>query len=153
MNTTIETFMQYDYAETRDLLKAFITLISATLVFSLAFVDKIVGIAAAQPFVRHLVFGAWTSFFLALALAGAGIVMIAAAAGCILYGGLPVLPCGFGTFALLSWAAGVSAGALYLLGLLLLTLAARQSLLRREAGGMLLENSEPPQDGPAEGSQ
>lgn len=126
----VNMFLKYDYVETRDLLKAFITLISATLVFSLTFSDKIATIGdATRPNVRRLVFAAWTSFFAALALAGGGIVAIAAAAGCILYEGIPFFTCGGWTFAMLSWTAGMMAGGLYALGLLLLVLAARQSYL------------------------
>lgn len=125
----VDMFLKYDYAETRDLLKAFITLISATLVFSLTFSDKIATMDAAKPSVRHFVFAAWTSFFAALALAGLGVVAIAAAAGCVLYGGIPFFSCGSWTFSMLSWVAGMVAGALYALGLLLLVLAARRSYL------------------------
>jgi hypothetical protein len=37
-----ETFLKYDYAETKDLAKDFLTLVSAILVFSLTFAEKIV---------------------------------------------------------------------------------------------------------------
>ena len=79
----VEQFLKYDYAETRDLLKAFITLISATLVFSLTFSDKIAIMDRTKPLIRQFIFAAWTSFFAALALAGGGVVSIAAAAGCV----------------------------------------------------------------------
>ncbi len=125
----VEKFLKYDYAETRDLLKAFITLISATLVFSLTFSDKIAIMDRTKPLIRQFIFAAWTSFFAALALAGGGVVSIAAAAGCVLYGAVPFVTCGTWTFAMLSWVSGLAAGALYTIGLLLLVLAARKSYL------------------------
>lgn len=125
----VEKFLKYDYAETRDLLKAFITLISATLVFSLTFSDKIATMTTTEHNIRLFVFGAWASFFAALALAGGGIVSMAVAAGCVLYGSMPIFTCGVSTFSILSWVAGLAAGLLYTLGLLLLIMAAYRSYL------------------------
>ena len=42
MDDYIKDFLTYDYAEAKDLAKAFLTLISVILVFSITFSDKVI---------------------------------------------------------------------------------------------------------------
>lgn len=124
-----ELFMKYDYPETRELMKAFLTLVSATLVLSLTFSEKITKTHDADARVRRLMFSAWALFFIGIILGGASILFIAGAAGCTIYGDIPLIECGGWTLALWSWCTGLMAGISYVIGLLCLTFAARRSIL------------------------
>ena len=42
----VDNFLKYDYGETKDLCKSFLTLVSALLVFSVTFSEKIVAFPA-----------------------------------------------------------------------------------------------------------
>lgn len=64
--TTAEMFLKYDYAETKDLLKTFITLVSATIVFSLTFSDKVIKYESATKEAKFRVICAWGLMFSAL---------------------------------------------------------------------------------------
>ncbi len=129
ISASAELFLNYDYVETRDLLKAFLTLVSGTWVFSVAFSEKIAKTHEADNSVRNLMFTGWACFFSALILAGLSVVVIAAAAGCVLYGGLlSGHDCNGYVTALWSWALGLLAGMLYAFGLLCLALAARRAI-------------------------
>lgn len=122
-------FLQYDYPETVGLLKQFLTLVSASLVFSVAFSEKIVRTQHAELIVRRFMFSAWSLFVLAIGLGGCSLILIAAAAGCEIYGSIPIVTCGGWTLALWSWAVGLSGGLSYGIGLVCLVLAARRSIL------------------------
>lgn len=65
-------FLEFDYPETKDLAKQFLTLVSAALVFSVTFAEKVVGLN--QP--RGLLLGAWAGFLAAIALAGGSLLLI-----------------------------------------------------------------------------
>jgi hypothetical protein len=62
-------FLGFDYPETKDLCKQFLTLISGLLVFSVTFGDKYVG--QAPFYCKLLLVTSW--FFLLLAIIGAGL--------------------------------------------------------------------------------
>lgn len=122
-------FLKYDYPETRELIKSFLTLVSASLVFSVAFSEKIAKTHEADGIVRRLMFTAWVLFFLAIILGGAGIVLIAGSAGCAIYGDIPIVACGGWMLANLAWAAGLTGGVTYAAGLVCIVLAARRAIL------------------------
>lgn len=109
--TDAEKFLTYDYAETKDLLKTFITLISGTIVLSLTFGGNAIGRAA-----PILLIGA-------LVLAGMGMAFIAAAAGKAVYGEIPLLKASYWRLALIAWAFVVAAGLCFVAGLSALALA------------------------------
>jgi hypothetical protein len=123
-----EAFLAYDYAETKDLLKTFITLISATLVLSLTFSEKVIGFSDAEAATQHTLFTSWVLFILALICAGLGMCFIAAAAGTIIYGNIPFFNIPYYRLALISWAFVIVAGATYVGGLITLALAAGRSI-------------------------
>lgn len=50
-------FLKYNYAETKDLAKAFLTLASAILAFSVTFAEKVVDLQNSQPAPRILIMG------------------------------------------------------------------------------------------------
>ena len=127
--TESEAFLKYDYAETKDLLKTFITLISATLVLSLTFSEKVIGFSEAAKSTQYLLFAAWALFIAALICAGIGMAFIAAAAGKILYGEIPLFNWNFWTLALTSWAFVLLAGGTYVGGLIALAWSAARSIM------------------------
>ena len=133
--TDPETFLKYDYAETKDLLKTFITLISATLVVSLTFSEKIIRFNQAERSVRSIFLASWVLFILALTSAGLGMAFVAAAAGTVLYGSIPLFDLGFARLAFLSWTFVMLAGATYVAGLIALAISAARGMVPREETG------------------
>ena len=63
-----EKFLKFDFAETKDLCKQFLTLVSGILVFSVTFSQKFVaGTASAPP---NMLVASWFLFILAIILSG-----------------------------------------------------------------------------------
>lgn len=122
-------FLKYDYPETRELLKSFLTLVSATLVLSVAFSEKIAKTHEADDWVRKLMFSAWALFFISIVLGGMAIVFIAGSAGCAIYGAIPLVTCGGWILANVAWAIGLIGGSTYASGLVCIVLAARRAIL------------------------
>lgn len=127
----VESFLKYDYAETKDLLKTFITLISATLVLSLTFSDKVIKYDQAQPNIRRTMLLSWTLLVLALISTGLGLAFIAAAAGKMLYGGIPLVDLSVASLALTSWSFVLGAGGAYVAGLIAMIFSAARSMTPR----------------------
>lgn len=123
----VELFLKYDYPETRDLMKAFLTVVTATLAFSIAFSEKIVGTQKSSQIIRKTMLFSWVLFFLALGFGGLSVILIAGAAGCAIYGEIPVITCGGWTLALWSWGTGLFASLLFGFGLIGLAVAAWKS--------------------------
>jgi len=69
-DNTYELFIEFKYPEIRDLLKQFLTLISATLVFSVTFSERIIDYRRSNSIQRYMVFSSW--FMLVAALGGCG---------------------------------------------------------------------------------
>lgn len=130
MSEAAELFLKYDYAETRDLLKTFISLISATLVLSVAFADRILAARNPNRLGRKLLILCWVSLVASLIAAGIALCSIAAAAGAVLYGSIPVLNYNYWTFALTSWGFVIVAGLCFIGGLILMVMATIKSTLR-----------------------
>ena len=122
-------FLQYDFPQTRDLLKSFLTLVSAVLVLSVTFSEKITKTHDADVNVRRLMFASWVFFFLAIIFGGTGILFIAGAAGCAIYGYIPIVACGGWSLAIAAWSVGVMGGVSFSLGLICIMLAARRAIL------------------------
>ncbi len=79
-------FMQYDYAEIKELATQFLTLITAVLVFSLAFSEKIIEFRKAIQAIRNILVTAWSCFFVAIVGCGLSLVLNVYAASEMLYG-------------------------------------------------------------------
>lgn len=129
-----EKFLKYDYAETKDLLKTFITLISATLVVSVTFSEKVVGYSNAAMQVRYTLFASWALLITALICSGIAMSFIAAAAGKIIYGKIPILNWEYWSLALTSWAFVLLAGGTYVGGLIALAVSTAQGINRASTG-------------------
>jgi hypothetical protein len=75
-----ELFMKYDYAESKDLCKEFLTLVSGVLVFSVTFAEKIIAFSDHRSRGRWTLFGSWISLIVALILGGIGLALLGMAA-------------------------------------------------------------------------
>lgn len=132
MSEAAQLFVKYDYGETKDLLKTFLTLVSATLVLSLTFAEKIVGFGKADVRTRYTLFGAWVLFIVAIILAGLAMCFIAAATGVVMYGAIPFFHQSYRVWALLSWSCTILSGAAYVAGLIGLALAAARAISKSD---------------------
>lgn len=65
-----QLFLKYNYVETKDLAKHFLTFVSSILVFSLTFSEKIAGFPKAPLATRRLLVGAWC--FMLISILGCG---------------------------------------------------------------------------------
>src|SRR5689334_3807573 len=80
-----DAFMKYDYAETKDLCKHFLTLLSGVLVFSVAFADKIVNYVNARSAARSFLLCCWVLLVAAIIACGIGLTYLALAGGEAVY--------------------------------------------------------------------
>jgi hypothetical protein len=74
-------FLEKDYAETKDLAKTFLTLLSALLVMSITFSEKIVDIHNSRRAPLACMVICWFLMLLAIIFVGAGLATMAVAAG------------------------------------------------------------------------
>jgi hypothetical protein len=74
-------FLKYAFTETKDLTKSFLTVVTAVLVFSLTFSEKIANFSGAWAVTRWTIVGAWSSMFLAVLSGGIAICYIALSGG------------------------------------------------------------------------
>lgn len=118
-------FIEFDYAETKDLAKAFITVVSGVLVFSLSFAEKIVRFENAVAATKATLVGSWVLFFLAIVLGGVGIMLIALAGSFAAYGG------DYFWMEYRAHACLIGGGCLFVLGLASLSISAISSLPTR----------------------
>jgi hypothetical protein len=88
----VDNFLKYDYGETKDLCKSFLTLVSALLVFSVTFSEKIVGFPRAKPAAKACLVLTWALFLIAIIACGIGLTLMALAAGAVLYDATPGYP-------------------------------------------------------------
>jgi hypothetical protein len=124
MNSTADLFFKYDYTETRELLKVLITLISATLVLSLTFAEKIVNFHKAHHTAHRCLIAAWILFVASIILCGVAMCLIVAAAGTIIYGSIPFITTDYFRLAVASWACVIVAGCAFVIGLIMMVGAA-----------------------------
>jgi hypothetical protein len=115
MTDAAKLFLQYDYPETKDLCKTFLTLVTAVLVFSLAFSEKIVDFARATKLARRLLLSAWFSMIGSIITCGVGLCYISLAGGDAMYGGIR-----YWHLAQIAWAWIIVAGICFVVGLLAL---------------------------------
>jgi hypothetical protein len=120
-----DDFLRYDYAETKDLSKSFLTLVSAILVFSITFSEKIVDFPNAGRLARICLIISWSLFMLSIILCGVSLCLISLAGGNALYGG------DYLSLAFQAWTSLLVAGTFFAIGLLTLIVAATASLSKR----------------------
>jgi hypothetical protein len=73
MDESAQRFLQFYYPEAKDLCKHFLTLISATLVFTVTFSEKIIDFQKAPIALRIVLFLSLFLMIVALGLCGAGL--------------------------------------------------------------------------------
>ncbi len=113
--TPSEMYLKYDYPETKDMCKQFLTLITTVLVISLTFSDKIVGFSNASITSKCLVASSWTTFLLAIVFCGLGLLFVTMAAGEAAYSRIKNSKRVYNAYKMI-----VAAGGLFILGLILL---------------------------------
>jgi hypothetical protein len=114
-----ENFIKYDYAETKDLAKSFLTLVSAILVFPLTFAEKIVDFQKASTLLKTIMVASWGMFIIAISLTGLAICFITLAFDNALY-----KQWDYFNQATTAWELMIGAGVTFVLGLLILVIAA-----------------------------
>jgi len=119
-------FLKYDYAETKDFAKSFLTLASGILVFSIAFSEKVVDVRVATFKARLAMAIAWVALILSIVACGVALCFLSLAAGEAVYGG------NFEVTAFSSYKWITLAGVLFVTGLLSMVTAAVISLFRRK---------------------
>lgn len=129
ISETASKFMQYDYAEIKELSTQFLTLITAVLVFSLAFSEKIIEFRKTIQTVRNILVTAWSCFFVAIIGCGLSLVLNVYAASEMLYGPNDLSAFTISYYAALSL---LIAGCVFVFGLACLIVAA--FLGRRPSG-------------------
>ena len=120
-----QKFLTYDYAETKDLCKQFLTLVSGILVFSVTFGEKIVSFREAGARGRRPLFAAWSLFIIAIISCGLGLTILAIAGGEAAYG---QSSSAFYDTAQKAYLWVIAAGLAFIFGLICLVWAAASSL-------------------------
>lgn len=85
LDQTAKLFLEKDYAEVKDLAKTFLTLLSAVLVASITFSEKIVDIHSAKKTPLLAMLACWLLLMLAIVFTGSGLASMAIAAGLAAY--------------------------------------------------------------------
>ena len=80
-----ELFLKYDYPETKDMCKQFLTLVTTVLVISLTFSEKIIDFKNTSTLSKWLIILAWVSFLSAIIFCGLGLLFVTMAAGEAVY--------------------------------------------------------------------
>jgi len=85
VDANAKLFIEKDYAETKDLTKAFLTLLTALLVASITFSEKIVDLSRAGWWSRGLMISCWVLLLIAIATCGAALAFMTTTAGWAAY--------------------------------------------------------------------
>ena len=118
-----DLFFKYNYTETKDFCKQFLTLVVAVLVFSLTFSEKVVGYQSASLPARLCLAIAWTAMLISIVSCGIGLTFMALAGGDAVYGGTSYYALADKAYKLI-----VVAGGAFIVGLILLIVAAITSV-------------------------
>jgi hypothetical protein len=81
-----ELFLKYNYLETKDMGLHFLTLVTAVLVFSLSFAEKVFDFQNASKRKRTIVILGWCLYLISIILCGLGLTLNALAGGAAVYG-------------------------------------------------------------------
>ena len=110
-----QMFLKYDYPETKEMCKQFLTLLTTVLVITLTFSEKIVKFEDASKVSKWLIISSWTSFLLAIISCGLGLLFITMAAGKAAYQGIKNYSQITSAYIMI-----IVAGGLFILGLILI---------------------------------
>ncbi len=116
---TREDFLKYEYGETKDLCKQFLTVVTTVLALSLTFSEKILEFKNAIFEAKLLLISAWISMLFSIILCGIGIVVISIAGGEAAYNGN-----NYSALAQKAFKFIIAAGFLFVIGLTLLIFSA-----------------------------
>jgi hypothetical protein len=136
MNNRGALFMQYHYSEVKDLSKTFLTLVSAVLVVSLTFSEKIIDFPKASNTQRAFLVITWVLFIISIIFCGVALCYLALAGGSALYDEHfdPLASSGDGgAFAVMASFALLGAGTFFTCGLATLIIAAALAVWNRKA--------------------
>jgi hypothetical protein len=81
LNDDAINFLKYAFTETKDLAEHFLTVVTAVLVFSLTFSEKVANFSTATTWVRVSITVAWSSMLLAIIACGIAICYVALSGG------------------------------------------------------------------------
>jgi hypothetical protein len=128
LNEDAANFLKYAFAETKDLALHFLTVVTAVLVFSLTFAEKIVNFNSAGRSARLFISVSWCSLLLSIVSCGIAICYVALSGGAASANGDPrqYLPPMHNAILCLS-----IAGVLFVLALVTLIIAALTSALKK----------------------
>lgn len=115
LENSSELFLKYDYPETKDMCKHFLTLSSSILAITLTFSDKIVNFVGATNMTKWLVALALVILLLSIIACGIGLLLITVAAGKAVYEQK-----NYSQIAQKSYRCIILAGILFIMGLLFL---------------------------------
>ena len=76
MDDRVKDFLTYDYGEAKDLAKSFLTLVSAILVGTITFSEKIINFQTASAGQRRLTIASWSFFVLSMIICGIGLCFL-----------------------------------------------------------------------------
>jgi flagellar biosynthesis protein FlhB len=110
-----DLFLKYNYPETKDMCKQFLTLVSGILVLSLTFSEKIVDFKNAAAISKWMIISSWISLLLAIIFCGLGLLFITIAAGDAVF-----IKRKYFQIAQRSYKMIITAGAFFIFGLILL---------------------------------
>lgn len=112
-------FLKYNYTETKDFCKQFLTLVVAVLVFSLTFSEKVIGFPNATLPAKLCLAISWILMLIAIVSCGIGLTYMAMAGGDAVYARVR-----YHILAQKAYRLIIVAGASFIAGLLLLIVAA-----------------------------
>lgn len=85
VRSRVQNFLEHDYPESKDLAKSFLTLLTAVLVASITFSEKIINFSNASWLAKGLMIICWLTLLGAIVACGIGLALMAQAAGCAAY--------------------------------------------------------------------
>lgn len=106
-----EKFLKYNYPETKDMGLHFLTLVTAVLVFSLSFAEKVFDFQHSTKKKRLIVILGWCLYILSIIFCGLGLTLNALAGGAAAYDG------NYRSYATTSYEFIVFAGGCFIVGL------------------------------------
>jgi hypothetical protein len=113
-----EKFLKYNYQETKDLGLHFLTLVTAVLVFSLSFAEKVFDFQHSTKKKRLILILGWCLYLLSIITCGLGLTLNALAGGAAAYNH------DYQAFATASYEFIIFAGACFILGLIFTMISA-----------------------------